>query len=87
MPNKELLSLEKEMLGIYISGHPLEKLREQLEKKSTINTMQIREIDEQMSSNLENAEIQSKPKFKDGQIVKYAGIITSKKRNTQKQIS
>ena len=30
MSNKELLSIEKEMLGIYISGHPLEKLRSQL---------------------------------------------------------
>ena len=29
LPNKEILSLEKEMLGIYISGHPLEKLRNQ----------------------------------------------------------
>ena len=25
--DKELLSMEKEMLGIYISGHPLEKLK------------------------------------------------------------
>ena len=25
LQEKELLSLEKEMLGIYISGHPLEK--------------------------------------------------------------
>ena len=84
MPNKELLSLEKEMLGIYISGHPLEKLREQIEKQATINTMQIREIDEQMSSNLEGGEIQSKPKFKDGQIIKYAGIITSIKKKYTK---
>ena len=84
MPNKELLSLEKEMLGIYISGHPLEKMREQIEKQATINTMQIREIEEQMTSNLENTEIQTKPKFKDGQIIKYAGIITSIKKKYTK---
>lgn len=48
LPNKEILSLEKEMLGIYISGHPLEKLRSQIEQQTNINTMQIRNIDEQM---------------------------------------
>lgn len=89
LPNKELLSLEKEMLGIYISGHPLEKLREQIEKQTTISTMQLREIDEQMSSNLEGAEIEginqnSKPKYHDGQQVKYAGIITSIKKKYTK---
>ena len=31
--DKELLSMEKEMLGLYISGHPLEELRE--DRKST----------------------------------------------------
>ena len=29
---KDLLSMEKEMLGIYISGHPLEKLRAQIDE-------------------------------------------------------
>ena len=30
--DQELLSMEKEMLGIYVSGHPLEKYRELIEK-------------------------------------------------------
>lgn len=89
LPNKELLSLEKEMLGIYISGHPLEKLRRQIEAQTNINTMRLREIDEQMSSNLNDAEIEllkqnSKPKYHDGQTVKYAGIITSIKKKYTK---
>lgn len=85
MPNKELLSLEKEMLGIYISGHPLEKLREQIEMQTTINTMDLREIDERMNSQIETEEIDnSKPKFTDGQRVKYAGIITSIKKKYTK---
>lgn len=89
MPNKELLSLEKEMLGIYISGHPLEKLRNQIEMQTNINTMQIRAIDEQMSSNLEDTEMimtrqSGKSKYKDGQNVKYAGIITSIKKKYTK---
>ena len=89
LPNKELLSLEKEMLGIYISGHPLEKLRTQIEAQTNINSMQLREIDEQMNSNLNNQGEeflkQNEPnKYKDGQNIKYAGIITSVKKKYTK---
>ena len=51
MTKKDLLHLEKEMLGIYISGHPLEKLKDEILRKTTINTMDMRQIDEKMSSN------------------------------------
>ena len=86
MSNRELLSIEKEMLGIYISGHPLEKLRTQIELHTTINTMQLRELDEQMSSQMivEEAVTSEKPKFVDGQKIKYAGIITSIKKKYTK---
>ncbi len=87
MSNKDLLSIEKEMLGIYISGHPLAKLREQIKAQTTINTMQLREIDEQMDSkNLLEEKMMSNEtsKFTDGQKVKYAGIITSIKKKYTK---
>ena len=89
LPNKELLSLEKEMLGIYISGHPLEKLRAQIEAQTNINTISLKAIDEQMSSNLDNPEMimtkqAGNTKYKDGQNVKYAGIITSIKKKYTK---
>ena len=89
LPNKELLSLEKEMLGIYISGHPLEKLRNQIAAQTNINTIELRKIDEEMSSNLNNPEMEllkqaAKPKYQDGQKVKYAGIITSIKKKYTK---
>lgn len=86
MSNKELLSIEKEMLGIYISGHPLEKLRSQIESQTTINTMQLRKLDEQMSSQMlmEGMETKENPKFVDGQKIKYAGIITSIKKKYTK---
>ena len=89
LPEKELLSLEKEMLGIYISGHPLEKLREQIEKQTNINTIDLKELDEQMQTNgddeaLELIKQNTKPKFQDGQNVKYAGIITSIKKKYTK---
>ncbi len=44
---KELLSMEKEMLGIYISGHPLESLRHEIEVQTNINTLQMREAKEE----------------------------------------
>ena len=87
LPEKELLSLEKEMLGIYISGHPLEKLRDQIERQTNINTLELKKLDEQMSTNLdeENIQIQNeKPKYHDGQNVRYAGIITSIKKKYTK---
>ena len=86
LPNKELLSLEKEMLGIYISGHPLEKLRTQIEMQTNINTIQLRQIDEQMNSQIRMEEVTNNVtnKFADGQRVKYAGIITSIKKKYTK---
>ena len=87
LPNKELLSLEKEMLGIYISGHPLEKLRQQIETQTNINTIDLRELNEQMSSNhseIGEISVNEKPKFVDGQRVKYAGIITAVKKKYTK---
>ena len=85
--NKELLSMEKEMLGIYISGHPLEKLRTQIEKETTISTKEIREMENQvnMEQGLEQEnENNVKQKYQDGQRVKYAGIITAIKKKYTK---
>ena len=86
MSNKDLLSIEKEMLGIYISGHPLAKLKDQIEKQTTINTLQLRQIDEQNNTESSFDEMMSseKPQFVDGQKVKYAGIITSIKKKYTK---
>ena len=87
LPNKELLSLEKEMLGIYISGHPLGKLKEQIEAVTTINSMNLKQIDEQNvtgDGTEQGVNITERPKFKDGQNVKYAGIITSIKKKYTK---
>ena len=89
LPNKELLSLEKEMLGIYISGHPLEKLRQQIEAQTNISTIDLRAIDEQMSSKQDDLEMimtrqSGKIKYKDGQNIRYAGIITSIKKKYTK---
>ena len=93
MNEKELLSIEKEMLGIYISGHPLEKIKNQILAQSTITSTDMRNIDElNLSSNpeenavpnIESVSISDRPKFADGQTVKIAGIITSVKKKITK---
>ncbi|MBQ2937942.1 MAG: DNA polymerase III subunit alpha [Clostridia bacterium] len=87
LPEKELLSMEKEMLGIYISGHPLEKLKEQIMHCTNINTLDLEEIGGKMSdveSQMSDVGGHDKSKFVDGQKVKYAGIITSIKKKYTK---
>ncbi len=76
---KELLSMEKEMLGLYISGHPLEGLREKIEREATINTVRMKEIQE-----VEEGELNDIPKYKDGQMVRIVGIINSVKKKYTK---
>ena len=77
--NRELLSMEKEMLGLYISGHPLEPLKQEIEEQTNINTLKMLEIKEQMENLEQDVE------YKDEQFVKYAGIITKvKKKYTKK---
>ena len=78
LSEKELLSMEKEMLGLYISGHPLESLRNEIASQSTINTLKMREIME----NYENPEVAVE--YRDGQNVKYIGIISSIKKKYTK---
>ena len=74
LDKKEILSHEKEMLGIYISGHPLEKLEEAIAKQTNINSIQIKDLNGENTSN-----------FKDGQVVKYAGTIASVKKKYTKR--
>ncbi|MBP3707040.1 MAG: DNA polymerase III subunit alpha [Clostridia bacterium] len=74
---KELLAMEKEMLGLYITGHPLESIRQEIEKQTNINTFKMAEA---------KAEEQETGKqiLKDGQVVKFAGIISSIKKKFTK---
>ena len=82
---KEKLSMEKEMLGIYISGHPLDKIREQILKYTNISSKEMKEIDEQNSLvEDEEPEVLGKIQYVDGQEVAIAGIVTSVKKKYTK---
>ena len=67
-----LLDMEKEMLGIYISGHPLEKIKKEIEAYTNINTIQMINMKEENDLS------------RDGKQVKYAGIISSVKKKYTK---
>lgn len=75
---KELLSLEKEMLGLYISGHPLDKYRDIIEKRSNISSHDVSLYVE----NLNNDSFESS--ISDNMDVTVGGIITGKKTKITK---
>ena len=68
---KELLAYEKEVLGIYLSGHPLDKVRGTLEKYITMTS-------DRMQMNEEEIEHEELPVY-DGQLVVVGGMIADKK--------
>ena len=70
MPEKELLILEKEMLGVYISGHPLDKIRDAISKQANISTLDMIKMNEEIE------EFGEPQNFKDGQTVKFVGVIS-----------
>ena len=76
---KELLFMEKEMLGLYISGHPLDNIRHQIEMQTNINSFQMRQME-----NTDEIGDEIRQEIKDGQMVKYAGIITKIKKKYTK---
>ena len=75
---KEFLGFEKEMLGIYLSGHPLDKYKKKLKVLTNINSLNLIEIIDELK------ETGKTENFKDGQIVKIAGIISKIKKKITK---
>ena len=75
------------MLGIYISGHPLENLKKQIEAKSNINTLKLREFASENEMDIieqGGGYANNQNDLRDGQNVTYAGIITSVKKKYTK---
>ncbi len=85
MSEKEKLAMEKEMLGIYISGHPLAKIKDQIIKCTNISSKEMKEIDAQNNSEDENDnKVNENMQYIDGQEVTIAGIVTSVKKKYTK---
>ena len=73
---KTLLAMEKEMLGIYISGHPLKPYEEELNKLSTITTTKLFEVQDDMEGGLGGN--------LDGKRITIGGIVVAKKNKITK---
>lgn len=77
-PQKVLLAMEKEMLGLYISGHPLLEIEKELKSQVTIFSSDLISI--QAENTGEMLEVQKN--INDGMSVTVGGIITSRKNKT-----
>jgi len=68
-PKRLLLFDEKELMGMYVSGHPLAEYEEGLARYSDLTSLDF--SDNELEEDAE-------PKIKDGQSVKYGGMVTAK---------
>ncbi len=78
-PNKVLLSMEKEMLGLYISGHPLSEFEEEINKMVTLFSS---ELNTDSNQSEEAYSLDDVKNISDGMNVVVGGIITTKKTKT-----
>lgn len=78
----QLLSMEKEMLGVYLSGHPLDDYRELIETNTTASVSEILEVSSMdtdgMSENMPGME-SAYGRYRDGDRVVMAGMLVSVK--------
>ncbi len=80
-PANEKLLMEKEMTGLYLSGHPLDEFTEELQAVSSIEISELMEYDmlddvrDEAAIHVEE-ELKDKSRFSDGHRVTLGGIIT-----------
>ena len=74
---KDLLIMEKEVLGLYVSGHPLDNYIEEISSYSTIKSIDI------LADEFDNV-AKKKIEMLDGKPVKIFGIITAVKKKITK---
>ena len=71
---KDLLDMEKEMLGLYVSGHPLDEYIDVIKKEATVTSKDL-ENEEQVD---DIQELENKPDY-DGKVVTVCGILSHRK--------
>lgn len=76
--NSELLSMEKSVLGLYLTGHPLQSYFQDLSRICTLNSADLYTSEEGGTAEFGGNSL------KDGDEVVIAGIITSIKKKTTK---
>jgi len=70
---KELLMMEKEMLGLYISGHPLDNYKDVIEKRTNLRLLDVLEYIENKNDDTFDS------KVTDNMEITVGGIISNKK--------
>ncbi|MBQ6430464.1 MAG: DNA polymerase III subunit alpha [Oscillospiraceae bacterium] len=76
LPKNELMQMEKETIGLYLSGHPMDEYRRQLKGSGVVPILRI------MQSFEENDGA-----YRDEQIVRIAGVVESVKMKTTRNNS
>ena len=72
-PGKVLLSMEKEMLGLYVSGHPLREYEEEIERNVTLFSNDLLQVSE------DDPEGNAGRELRDGMTVVVGGIVSERK--------
>ncbi len=80
-PKKVLLSMEKEMLGVYVSGHPLSEFEEEIISEVTFFS---RDLSAETLDEGDEVTDNAAKNIKDGMPVIVGGIITEKKTKATK---
>ncbi len=79
-PTNQRLALEREALGTYLSGHPLEKFRNDVKRLGAITVAELKESDPPRRSSNANGRFKSKAAD-----TRMAGVVTALKlKNTKK---
>ncbi len=72
---REKLRMEKDMIGLYVSGHPIEEYSDQLKKMTTHNTLDFREMEENYLHY----------QYDDNKMIIFGGIIANKTFKTTRK--
>lgn len=81
LEKKYLLSMEKEVLGLYVSGHPLDNLVDVIDKFSTLKSTDLLDVENEEGESIENLAAMNKS---DGKNVRFIGIISEVKTKITK---
>jgi DNA polymerase-3 subunit alpha len=77
-PKSELMRMEKETTGLYLSGHPMDEYREIVRRAKAVTIVALKS---------DFADPEGPARFHDGQKVTLAGVVTSMKTKTTKNKS
>ena len=77
-PGDTKLAMEKEMLGVYLSGHPLDEYRQLIENNITASTSDLTSGGEEFTSGRDDGDsmVINTSKFSDGDFVILAGMLS-----------